>query len=548
MKERLLLVAVFVFSLGYLRVGLEHGLSLYDEGVVNVGATRILAGELPYRDYWECHAPGQLYLTAAVFKLFGPSVIVGRILVLLMCAALAMVVFNLARLVAGGWAWLVWLLFLAVFYPTGYAAVPAAFMPTGTLGVIASLLCTTLFLQTRKSPWLLGAGLIVGLTALVRQDLGVYSALGEGLVLAGFLRHQRLPLRRLVWFFLPIAAIVGPVVIVFLLKVPWSVLVYNFWTFPLQVFPSTRDLPYPRLSTPPLPLETWWQLLDSGYALRKLSWLAPFYVPPVVYLLTLGWLLTRKLRERCGGEGWDVTCWVALLLLIVGAISFNFLRIRPDLAHLMPFGLPALLLLGLLAGWMWQGCAAGRARAALGLGALGLAAVILVVPGLVRWGFALRESWRPPPYGTFTAPRAAGIRVGATERACEEAVAWVRENVPSNETLFVGSARHDRLFINHLMLYFLTERPPATRYHELHPGVATTYPVQQEIIQDLHEHRTRYVMLDCSAIPFGEAVGTPGARLLDEYLGSEFHLTRVFGEPAGSGWDLRYMILERRVR
>jgi hypothetical protein len=45
--------------------------------------------------------------------------------------------------------------------------------------------------------------------------------------------------------------------------------------------------------------------------------------------------------------------------------------------------------------------------------------------------------------------------------------------------------RHDRISLNHSLLYFLAQRRGTTRYYNLHPGLATTPEVQREIVRSL---------------------------------------------------------------
>jgi hypothetical protein len=59
----------------------------------------------------------------------------------------------------------------------------------------------------------------------------------------------------------------------------------------------------------------------------------------------------------------------------------------------------------------------------------------------------------------------------------------------------VGNQRHDILFVNDAGFYYLAARPSATRYSELHPGVANTLPVQQEIAGELEAKQVKYLVL-----------------------------------------------------
>ena len=51
----------------------------YDEGFAVFDSARILNGDLPYRDFWAVYPPGQIYAIAAVYKLFGTSLLTSRV-------------------------------------------------------------------------------------------------------------------------------------------------------------------------------------------------------------------------------------------------------------------------------------------------------------------------------------------------------------------------------------------------------------------------------------------------------------------------------------
>src|SRR4029434_508065 len=64
-------------------------------GKIVVGAERILEGEIPYRDFWTMYAPGQFYLLALMFKIFGTHLLVEVIATSIVCAAAACVCYRL---------------------------------------------------------------------------------------------------------------------------------------------------------------------------------------------------------------------------------------------------------------------------------------------------------------------------------------------------------------------------------------------------------------------------------------------------------------------
>lgn len=59
--------------------GIGQVVNAYDEGFAVYGAVRSLAGDLPYRDFWTIYAPGQFYVLATLFQIFGESLLIERI-------------------------------------------------------------------------------------------------------------------------------------------------------------------------------------------------------------------------------------------------------------------------------------------------------------------------------------------------------------------------------------------------------------------------------------------------------------------------------------
>ena len=79
---------------------LLRGIDAFDEGLILQAADRIADGQLPYRDYLYPYGPGQPFLLAGLQELFGPSLLVWRIVRLLVDVAVSLVVFELVRRVA----------------------------------------------------------------------------------------------------------------------------------------------------------------------------------------------------------------------------------------------------------------------------------------------------------------------------------------------------------------------------------------------------------------------------------------------------------------
>lgn len=56
-----------------------NGIQPNDEGLMLQAASRIAHGQVPYSDFWWFYPPGQPYLLAALWKVFGPSLLTWRL-------------------------------------------------------------------------------------------------------------------------------------------------------------------------------------------------------------------------------------------------------------------------------------------------------------------------------------------------------------------------------------------------------------------------------------------------------------------------------------
>ncbi|MBX3010526.1 MAG: hypothetical protein KF832_03425 [Caldilineaceae bacterium] len=539
MNRRLLLaIGVAIGGLAgvfLLLLPLRTPLNPYDEGLALVNALRVYQGEVPFRDYWAIYPPGQSYALAAAFHLGEINVFTERLYDSVVRWLCALVLLGLALRVQRSWlaALITYglcliLLAAATFY--GYAMFPALLFGFGAL-----LLFFT-YLQQATGRWLIAAGLLIGVTALFRIDVAVYVGVATiaGLTafhLAGPFTTPRTwrPTYRRWWS--SSATLLGAALIPFLpfygflaWVSPMGEMVNNLLLFPATTFHEVRRLPYPTL------LPTWERWQERSRWLEQVDWLwgewLRFYLPLLVYtlvalvLIGTGWRLLRKRQPV------PINDIQALVLLVVGLGLFVQAMSRYDAIHALPTSLPTLLLVG----WLWQRCvAAPWWRPYLGL----LLGLLLIVP-LFLYGylpaaklFNLLERF-PPTQCHTTVVRASCVPLVNEQAAVLDFLA--RQGSPAS-ALFIGVNTHDRIFINDVSLYFLAEHPIATRYHELHPGVATTLAVQEEIVQTLIRQEVPWIILADWGNPNepNASAHSSGVTHLDEYIRAHYTRIQQFG-------------------
>src|SRR5436190_11504213 len=144
-----------------------NGIQPNDEGLMLQAASRIAHGQLPYKDFWWFYPPGQPYLLAGLWKVFGPSLLVWRIVRVLTDAAVAVLAYYLARRAAPQWlslaAWLA--AACAMAFPSGPHPFPVA---------LACVLGALLLFERRPEL----AGVLVGVCAAWRLEFAAYAAVG----------------------------------------------------------------------------------------------------------------------------------------------------------------------------------------------------------------------------------------------------------------------------------------------------------------------------------------------------------------------------------
>ncbi|HEX9901369.1 MAG TPA: hypothetical protein VGB72_00760 [Acidobacteriota bacterium] len=184
-----------------------------DEGLLIQGADRALDGQVPLKDFHQ-YMPGRYYLLAVWFLLFGKSVAVARLLLVLVHTLKNILMFHVARR-------LLPLPFSLI--PVGLMMLLPGFWVKADISSV--LLLNTLFLLKFLTPphrtrHLVFLGLSVGFSVMFREDMAGYSFLTVAVVLLvkGILDRERLwsILRKGVLFSLVVLAALVPLLLLYI--------------------------------------------------------------------------------------------------------------------------------------------------------------------------------------------------------------------------------------------------------------------------------------------------------------------------------------------
>ena len=255
--------AVLAFSLICMLPYYHLPPSEVDEGLITVGAERILRGQIPYRDFFSELGPASFYLQAVIFKMVGLNVTAARLTAWLLGGAISGLIYLLARrLMPGFRALLTSSIFVLVVYPSCYYLSHHwwgnLFLLLMVLSVLKSLPRAPEEIETRDKVWLFLAGVLATMTLVSMQTKGIWAIAMTSafLITHPWLAGRRtwqgavgLGCRHAAWFLAGAAASIGTVAGYFVyhgaasawLEDNFSFLLANYWTYAVEV-PHTSAL------------------------------------------------------------------------------------------------------------------------------------------------------------------------------------------------------------------------------------------------------------------------------------------------------------------
>jgi len=167
----------------------NRGINYFDEGYILEGARRIVAGELPYRDFHFIYTPGVIYFLALFLRLFGNFLIVERFAALFM-SIIGIIFLGLftRKLTKNIPITLLSMLSYAVWGPAHLNFV-------WPVMIVIPLVFIYLFFILRSHFFL--AGLVMGIILLCKHNFGAALLIS----LVGYILFIRLPKRQIVMIF-----------------------------------------------------------------------------------------------------------------------------------------------------------------------------------------------------------------------------------------------------------------------------------------------------------------------------------------------------------
>ena len=474
----------------------DRSTNLLDEGSTAAQALRILNGDLIYRDFFTVVTPGSYYTVAALFQIFGEQLMVVRWAALVSGLAIALVTLAIGRQIA---AWpfaaaaalmtTVWGWFLIT--PNFYSLQAALF-------ALVALICHLRATADPRTRWVVVAGVMTGLTALVKQNVGAYVAIAILLSLwlsrAFDTTHDlRGRLHRSGLF---IAGIGIPFVptLIYLIASGAGPYLYESWVYyPLIKYPDRFALPFPafypllpehnvitlRDAVPPLLSRAIPEPAVFDVWVKLVLYLPVFVYPPIAArLLWLAYQVQRRGRTELRNEGRAL-----LAIAIAGALLLLQTWPRADLTHLL-FGIqPTYVLFAYLTSCAWR--AMQRLPGPRMVVSVAMLLVTLVPHVVLLWNGYRRTDWEYANYVFhLRSERARGVRAVPIEAQRIDAVTrYVAEHTSPDEPIFVVPWAAG--------FYFLTDRKNPTRTDFMLFEDPETYPC---LLARLDQQPPKYVI------------------------------------------------------
>jgi hypothetical protein len=531
------LVIVFLVSYLVFAAGMSRRPGMYDEGITLTGAMRVAAGQVPHRDFYFIYGPAEVYILAGLFKVFGPSLLVERLFDLLIKAGIVTLVYAIAlpycrRSIA------IFVSIVTAMWIFGLIGWGFAITPVSLLNLASSALILPIFVGRLSTRRLLAAGAMSGAASLFRYDTGMALVGIHACVIfiAIWLRFNGAANRLRIFastfwpYLLGFALLTVPPALYYLSVAPLTPLLHDIVLYPSNYYHRSRNLPFPAID------------------LKGLENLG-VYLPIAIACVTL-YAVVRSFLQARGHTGADSIpreearrgFLITFGLLLVVMYLKGLVRVSPGQVHLAV--IPSLLLIAVL---FEQGLGFPRPVR------ITIASLMLLSLVAAAWSslheirmeyaehlsaaeWALSSAHNSPPttsaaWCKMASPLTRGFCF-LPEDDRIHAIEFISSHTVAGQSLYSGLKHHDRIFANDNLLYFATQRLPATHWSHLDPGLETRYDTQTQMIHELDRSAPPYIVLDSEfdlTREPNDSAKSSGVTLLDDYIRDKYQPAATFG-------------------
>jgi hypothetical protein len=504
--------AAFVFVASFLVFTLTapESVGVYDEGLILTGAMRTAAGAVPHRDFYTVYGPGQYYVLAGLFDLFGQNVWVERLYDFALKAGIVCCFYLISTRLMGYvyvcLATMLCVLWIAMAGNPGYPIWPCLFL------IFASLWLTLpVFYGDHGAARLAAAGLCAGAVVLFRYDMGVLTLviLSGAFIISAWLDPlsvgsaiQRIT-RIVAPFWAASALLLILLITAYLKDGILKDFVFQIVFFPAAHYRETRSLPFP------------------GFLTHDVI----VYMPPIVVVSFVGLMIDKYLNRKSSKIDVAEGCFSSMIAALAAGLYFKGI-VRVSVVHMISSIVPALIILGFLVNQL-RSRQTSFARVALAAPVV-FALILTLVPSV----FAAHNTAKLARDWIAVAGDHCNRQDDVSRAFCfsmppsrSQAVRYVIDNTTPDQQILVANANNDRSPLNDSSLYFLAGRLPATKWAQFDPGLQSSESTQAQMIRELENNKPPLVILDTEFEGWNEPNASSvhsGVTMLDDYIHQQY--------------------------
>ncbi len=490
----------FLIIVGYLYIisTINFSFTPYDSGIILTGGMRILNGELPYKDFFTMYAPGQFYLDA-ILEFIYSEVLFIRFILSFIQLGIIYLLYKISNLLFDNKYYI---------YSILLASIWLGALDMWNRAIILALFFNILLVYNilnhhikNKELNYIKLALIISLIMFFRHDVGVLTFIVFNIYLV-FNKFKDSSLKIIISLYSKLFIGFIPLIIfsVYLLfHVDFATIYEQLITIPKEVFPKYRSIPFPNP----------FQSGDLFRIIKNILLSSAFFISVINLVLLLIIYIKNKKIDK------NIIIYSLFLIPLL-----NQMIVRSELEHALPatlFSIPIIFY---------------SFDKLFNIKYILLLTLVFFSPNMFAYKFFTLKTVFP----TFVSSDINNFNnIFVSEEYNNDlklAINYIRENTEVNEKIYVGLENHDIVFTNEASFYFMAERIPGTRYHELHPGITTTKLGNEQIIFDLEKNSVNFLVLYENVISDENNLSTQssGEHRLDIYIAQKFNIIEQFGK------------------
>lgn len=541
----IILFGVFATSFAFVFIMMDCTINIYDEGIVLTGAMRVAAGDVIHRDFYANYGPAEFYLLSWLFTLFGQHVAIERVFDLFVRSGILTLVYSSVTSYSNRWIAALSTITCALWLSTvgnyGYPLYPTLLLTLGSTW----LMSTTL--SRNVSIWYpFAAGILTGLSALFRYDIGFFAFLAHiisAIFLFFFTRNsfrtsREKIMRKLIPYVFGAGLPVAIIIFSYSTNGAMASFIHDVILFPSKYYVATRSLPFPNL-----------QIVFSKFGvIHGLSYLA-IYIPIAAFIFAFIVYAAKRrflLKNCIKNSNFDFKIDARGVFVISLAIltMFFYLKgvVRVSIEHMQLSLIPSVIFLSILIVIVKNDKLFRQTAAILAILTVASASatgfernnnrVFNNISEIIKFISNIKTLHTESETGPISTSQKykSMFYVDGNRNA---AIQYIQLNTSPDQRIFVGLTRHDKIFVNDVSAYFLTKRLPATKWHHFDPGLQTNEMIQLQIIGDIQKNMPPYVWLESTWNDVNEnndSSLSSGVKILDEYIADHYQIEQNFGQ------------------